>query len=122
MPFQTAEREPEAFAVVLVPLPDLGNERSLRRGAIEQRSKLGEVDLALADRQSFSIDALRIRNMEMRRVRADRRCELRPGPLEVVAGELRVGHVEADPIAVRLAERGDLVGVDEQVVITLAAK
>ena len=74
------------------------------------------------DLQAFAIDPFGIGQMQVCCDGKDRLEEGTEGGLEVGAGELGVGHIQADAHAGFLAELLDEFGVDKQVVIALPAE
>jgi hypothetical protein len=105
-----------------VALPDLGDERGLRAGLVEDLRQRGKVHVPLADLQPFAIDALGIDDMEVCGIAPDLAAEFAHRPAEVVARQLRVRKIEAHAHVVGHAEGDDLVGVHEQVVVALPAE
>ena len=100
-------------------LPDFGDEARLGGQLIHQGKQLHPVDFSIVDLQAFAIDAFGIGQMQVGRERKDRLEETTEGGIEVGAGELGVGGIQADAHAGLLAELFDEVGVDENVVIAL---
>ena len=89
---------------------------------IDLLEELHPVDVSIIDLQSFPIDILRIGEMKMSREWQDLIQKLPEREVEMVAGELGMGHIQADPHALLFTELTNEISVDEQVVISLAAK
>ena len=117
--FQAFEREPGAFAVVLVALPDFGDEACLGSELLHQCKQLHPVDFTIVNLQPLAVDAFGIGQMQVRRERKNRLEESTERAFEVGAGELGMGHIQADAHAGFLAEPLNEGGVNEEVVIAL---
>src|SRR5437588_9112816 len=122
MGFQAIQGAPESFAAVLVTLPDFRNERCRCRRGIQSPAQCGEIDLALADLQAFSIQARGIGDVEVCRYRSDGLDKLVEGPLVMIASQLGMRNVQAHTEAVPVAEFAYLPRAHEQVLITLSAE
>jgi len=105
-----------------VALPDFGDEACLGGELLHQGKQLHPVDLTIVDLQAFAINAFGIGQMQVCRERKDRLEEAAEGGVEVRAGELGMGRIQADAHAGFLAEFLDEGGVDKQVVIALTAE
>src|SRR6201999_3346561 len=92
---ETLERRPEAFAHVLMALPDLGNERGARRMLAQHGADLVKIDFAFANLQAFAIETLGVAEMQMSRVRTELRQTLGEVEAEMIGGKLGVGDVDA---------------------------
>ena len=88
--FQAFEGEPGAFAVVLVALPDFGDEACFGGELVHQGKQLHPIDFTVVDLQAFAIHVLGVSQMQVRRERKDRLEEATEGGIEVRAGELGV--------------------------------
>ena len=100
-------------------LPDFGDEACFGGQLTHQGKQLHPVDLTVVDLQPFTIHVLGVSQMQVGCERKDRPEEATEGGIEVGAGELGVGGIQADAHAGFLAEFLDEVGVDEEVVIAL---
>ena len=78
---------------------------------VDLLKQLHPVDLALLDLQPFTIHILRIGQMQMGCEWKDLIEELAEGSAEMIAGQFRVGYVEADPHALFFAELSDEVHI-----------
>src|SRR6185437_906903 len=112
----------EAFAQVLVTLPDLVNEGSAVRMLAQHAADLVEIDLAFADLQAFAGEALGVAEMDGGRVRTELRQACREVETKMIGGEPSVGNVEAHAQAMSGTERSRLFRKDEDVLMPLAAE
>ena len=86
--FKAFKREPGAFPVVLVALPDFGDEACLGGELLHQGKQLHPVDFTIVDLQAFAINAFGIGQMQVCRERKDRLEEATEGGVEVVQASL----------------------------------
>ena len=89
---------------------------------VDLLKQLNPIDLTLLDLQPFTINIPRIGQMQMCRERQDLIQELAEGNVQMIAGQLGVGHIEADPHALLFAELSDEVRVHKQVMEPLATE
>ena len=83
---------------------------------VDLLEQLNPVDFTLLDLQPFTIHILRIGQMQMGCERQDLIEELAEGNVQMIAGQLRVGHIKADPHALLFAELSNEIRVHKQVV------
>lgn len=108
--------------MILVSLPDFGNETGWLRAFQDEAEQLTPIHVAGANLQAFAIYPLGIRQVHVRRVRqhgtqkADKRLPA------VIAGQLGVRNIQTNAHALLAAERRDGIGIDEQVVELLSPK
>ena len=119
---QSFQSQPGSFASVLVSLPDLWNKGRLRAVFSHQGKQLHPVDFSIEDLQAFAIQTRCIREVEMRGEGKNLAEEITKGALQVVARQLGVGHIQADPHSGVLAELLDELRINEKVVKALAAE
>ena len=89
---------------------------------VDLLEQLNPIDLTLLDLQPFPIHILRIGQMQMCREWKDLIEELAEGNVQMIAGQLRVGHIKADPHPLLFAELSNEVRVHKQVVEPLATE
>ena len=89
---------------------------------VDLLEQLHPIDLTLLDLQSFTIHILRIGQVQMCREWKDLIEELAERNVQMIAGQLGVGYIKADPHALFFAELTDEVRVHKQVVEPLATE
>ena len=110
------------LAAVLVALPDLRNERGLRAVLVDLLEQLHPVDLTVLDLQPFAIHILGISQMQVCREGKNLIEKVSERQVQMVAGELGMRHIQADPHPLLLAEAVNEAWFHEKVVKALSTE
>ena len=122
MALQPFQADPGPLPLIFVSLPDLWDERGVRGEVIEHPKQQGPINITFVNLQALAIHPTGIGQVKMCRQRQHALQEAVEGLAEVVASKLRVGSIQADPVAELLAKGHDELGVHEEVVESLPAK